>query len=619
MKLNGFSDITGTDQDLWQQFTEATDLQTLCRSWLHLQCSMVNGVQCAVALLGTPDRGPFTPAAVWPDPSCSVKHLTGAAERALKERRGLLIKTDPVHFSGHQGRHNHHIAYPVEVYGKLHGVIILEVDLHPGHEVQSVMRQLTWGAAWLEVMIQRAEVVKAGEANECLEMVLDLVASAVEHEGFQQAAMAFVNRLSIRLECDRVSIGFRHRNQLRVSALSHSAEFGKNMNLLRAIGCAMDEAMDQKAVIVYPLPSDTAPLVSLAHSDLARQHGSGTVCTIPIGTEGIISGGLTLERPSDKVFDQATVELCETIAALAGPILYTKRREERWLIVKAWEIFTNQLKKLFGPAHLALKMIAILVSALVIFFSFAKGDYRVSATTILEGTIQRVVSAPFNGYISEARVRAGDIVSNGDLMCILDDRDFKLERLKWSSQREQLLKQYNEAMAKHDRSQILITQAKIDQAEAQIALVDEQLLRTRVVAPFDGVIMKGDLSQTLGTPVERGQILFEVAPLESYRVIIEVDELDIADISVGQKGELVLPSMPGDVFELVIEKITPVSTAKEGKNYFRVEAQLGDTSGRLRPGMEGVCKVKIDRRKLIWIWTHDLIDWVRLKLWTWMP
>jgi RND family efflux transporter MFP subunit len=572
-----------------------------------------------MVLLGTPDRGPFIPAGIWPNPNFSVKHLTGAAERALKERRGLLLKGDSTHPSENLITESQHIAYPIEVSGKVHGAVVLEVDQRPMHEIQGIMRQLHWGAAWLEVMLQRAEALKASETNERLETVLDLVAGAVEHERFQQAAMVFVTGLATKLECDRVSLGFEHRKQLRVSALSHSAEFGKQMNLVRAIGSAMDEAIDQQAVIVYPLPSDAAPLVTRAHEELARQHGAGTICTIPLRSNGKFFGGLTLERPAKRPFDPATVELCETVAVLIGPILDAKRREERWLITKTGESFAVQLRKLFGAGHLVLKMVAIGVAALAIFFLFAKGDYRVSATTTLEGIIQRVVSAPFNGYIAEARVRAGDIVKQGDLLCLLDDRDLKLERLKWSSQREQLLKQYREAMAKHDRPQIRVNQAKIDQAEAQISLLDEQLARTKVVAPFNGVVMKGDLSQSLGAPVERGQVLFEVAPLESYRVIVEVDERDIADIAVGQRGELVVPSTPGDVFQLIVDKITPVSTAKEGRNYFRVEAHLENSSERLRPGMEGVGKITIDRRRLIWIWTHEAIDWLRLKLWTWIP
>ena len=42
-------------------------------------------------------------------------------------------------------------------------------------------------------------------------------------------------------------------------------------------------------------------------------------------------------------------------------------------------------------------------------------------------------------------------------------------------------------------------------------------------------------------------------------------------------------------------------------------------ASRLRPGMEGIGKVTIDRRKLIWVWTHKMIDWMRLQLWRWMP
>jgi RND family efflux transporter MFP subunit len=468
-------------------------------------------------------------------------------------------------------------------------------------------------------MLRRTEAMMAADTNERLQAVLELVTSVVEHERFQAAAMAFVTRLATKLECDRVSLGFEQRGHLRVRALSHSAEFGKQMNLVRDIGSAMDEAMDQQAVVVYPLSSEAAPLVTRAHEALAKQHGAGTLCTIPLRSDRKFLGGLTLERPTNKLFDQATIELCETAAALVGPILDAKRREERWLITKAGESFATQLKKVFGPGHLLLKLISMLVIGLVVFFYFTTGDYRVTAPTTLEGTIQRAVSAPYNGYISEARVRAGDLVKQGELLCLLDDRDLKLERLKWVSQKEQLLKQYREAMAKHDRPQIRIISAKIEQAEAQVSLLDEQLVRTKVLAPFDGVVMKGDLSQSLGVPVEKGQVLFEVAPLESYRVIVEVDERDITDVAVAQKGELVLSSMPGDVFTLVIEKITPVSIAKEGRNYFRVEARLENISERLRPGMEGIGKIHIDRRKLIWIWTHELTDWVRLKLWTWIP
>ena len=604
---------------MWQQFAEAPTPKAFCQSWLPLQCRMLKGVRCAMVLLGDPDRGPFTPVAVWPDAKMSMNHLTGAAERALKERRGLLVESGDTPNSENAYPEGYHVAYPIEVSDKLHGVVVLEVEQHPKHDVQAVMRQLHWGAAWLEVLIRRTEALKSAEVNERLQHVFDLVASAVEHEGSYEAAMAFVTRLATALDCDRVSLGFVSRRHVKVSVLSHTAEFGKQTNLMRAIGSAMDEAMDQHGVVVYPVPPDTTPLVTRAHEELYRQHGAGAILTIPLENKGRFVGGLTLERPADNPFDKATVEACETAAALVGPILDTKRAEDRWLIRKAAESFATQLKRFLGPGYLVRKLILILLLALVAFFYFFQVDYRVAAPTSIEGAVQRVVAAPYNGYIKEAPIRAGDLVKQGDVLCLLDDRDLKLERIKWITEREQLIQQYHEAMAKHDRAQIRITRAKIDQAKAQISLLDEQLARTKVMAPFNGVVMSGDLSQSLGAPVERGQALFEVAPLHEYRVIAEVDERDITEIAVGQRSELVVPSMPGEAFPFVVEKITPVSTAKEGRNYFRVEGRMGEASQRLRPGMEGIGKITIDRRRLIWVWTHKAIDWLRLQVWRWFP
>jgi RND family efflux transporter MFP subunit len=580
---------------------------------------MLKGVLNGMLLLGPPDQGPFTPAAIWPNPTSNVKHLAPAAERALKERRGLLIKNESVRVSDQIIPESHHIAYPVEVSGKVHGVVVLEAEQSPRGEIQDIMRRLHWGAAWLEVMVRRSEAAKSDELNEWLEKVLDLVATVVEQEGFHGSAMALVTRLATVVECDRVSLGWTNGKHVRVDVMSHTSEFGKQTNLVRAIGAAMDESIDQNAVVTYPLPADAPPLVTRVHEELSKQQGPAAILTLPFVCKGKLVGGLTLERPENKPFDKNTVEACESLVALVAPILYTKRLEERWLIRKMAESLATQLKRILGPGYLVRKLILIMILGLVVFFYFFKIDFRVTAPTNIEGEVQRVVAAPFNGYIKEASVRPGDVVQEGKVLCLLDDRDLKLEHLKWSTEKEQLTKQYHEAMAKRERSQITITRAKIDQAEAQLGLIQEQLARTKVTAPFNGVIMSGDLSQSLGAPVERGQVLFQVAPLDAYRVIAEVDERDILYIKIGQKSDLVLPSMSEEVFPFVVEKITPVSIAREGRNYFRVEAKMETISDRLRPGMEGVGKITIDRRRLIWVWTHEAIDWVRLKLWAWWP
>ncbi|MDD2604490.1 MAG: HlyD family efflux transporter periplasmic adaptor subunit [Desulfobacteraceae bacterium] len=614
---DGASGPHGSDPDylFWSRFAEAKTPKTFCQSWLPLQCRMLRGVKSAMVLLGDADQGPFSPVAVWPDAKLGMSHLTGTAEKSLRERRGVLVGPG----QGAAPTETCQIAYPVQVSEKIHGVVVLEAEGCNRPQVQALMRQLNWGAAWLEVMIRRSEAAHAEEANQRLRRVLDLVVSALEHEGFFPSAMALVTRMATVLECDRVSLGFVKGHHVQVSVLSHSAAFGDQTNLARAIGLAMDEAVDQKAVVRYPDQDPAEPVFSRAHGELARQYGYGCVLSIPLEVDDRILGALTLERPTDKPFDARVVTFCQSVADVIAPVLAIKQREDRWIVRKVADSFTVQVKRLLGPGYMTRKLVLGALSALVIFFALFKVDYRVTADSVIEGQVKRVVAAPFDGYIKEAPIRAGDVVRAGETICVLDDRDLKLERFKWVTEREQLTKQYHQAMAEHDRPQIQVTKAKIEQANAQIDLLDEQLVRTCMAAPFDAVVMSGDLSQSLGSPVERGQVLFEVAPLDEYRVIVEVDERDIGWIDVGQRSDIIFSSIPGERFPFVIRTITPVTTAEEGRSFFRVEGHLEKASERLRPGMEGVGKITVDRRLLIWVWTHKAVDWVRLKLWRWMP
>jgi multidrug resistance efflux pump len=210
-------------------------------------------------------------------------------------------------------------------------------------------------------------------------------------------------------------------------------------------------------------------------------------------------------------------------------------------------------------------------------------------------------------------------VKKGALLARLDDRELKLERLKYLSQEEEFTKQMRSAFADRNHAQVQILTAQLEQAKAQVARVEEQLQRTALAAPFDGVVVSGDLSQQLGAPVERGTVLFEIAPLSEFRLVLKADERDIAYLQVGQRGALLLAAFPDERIGFEVTGITPVSTPRDGRNYFRVEAKLDRTDPRMRPNMEGVGKVEIDRRRYIWIWTRQALDALRLVAWSWLP
>jgi RND family efflux transporter MFP subunit len=604
-------------EQAWKRFAQAQNPEEFCGSWLIIQCHTIGGVSDGVVILQKPGTQSFVPVAFYPENPRDRLHFAELSERALKEGRGIVEpQEEPTDPAARGPRYQ--LAYPVRLDGEVRGVVGMEIDWRPEAQLQAAMRDLQWGSGWLEVVLRRhADPVEAVTLR--LKLALGLAATLLEHPGLDQAGAAFTTELATRLGCDRAALGVLKGRRVKIRAVSHSAQFERRANLLRAVAAAMEEAVDQGETVVFPPERDNLPVVSHAHQALLRESEGGSAATLPLTSGGRVVGALTLERAPGHRFDVPTLEIGEAVAALAGPIVELKIRGEASLPERAVESARGIWERLFGPKHAQFKLIAVCVAAVALFLAFATGDFRISATSTVEGVVQRAITAPFNGYVKDASLRAGDIVKSGQVIGRFDDRDLRLERTRLASQRDQYVRQHREALAKHDRAQAEIVGAQLAQSEAQLALVEEQLARVEMVAPFDGVIVSGDLSQSLGSPVERGQVLFEIAPLDGYRIALRVDERDIAHVALAQRGELAVASMPGERFGFTVTKITSVNTAKEGVNFFRVEASLEHHDRRLRPGMEGVGKIHVDERRLVWIWTHTLTDWIRLSLWHRLP
>lgn len=604
--------VTPLESALWSRLTEASSQTELAEAWLELLAERIGGAARGVVVIGAAEKGPFKPIAHWPLGDVGGPLLSSAAELAIKERRGV-VRGERANEAGSEAQTA--IAQPLLIDGELFGVAAFEIGGRPTAQLRDAMRELQWGLGWLEALVRRGGFA----GRERAASLLELVAIALEHPRFQAAATATATELATRFSCDRVSIGTRKGEHNQVVALSHSAGFVRGSNLIRAIGAAMDEASDQQATLVHPAEPESTPRVVVAHESLARHHASAAICSVPLADGGEWIGGLTLERTDAIPFEPAEVALIEHCAALLGPLLEVKRRDDRMVIGKLYEALREQVVKLTGPRHAGLKLALPLSLLVLLFLAFASGTYRVTAEATLEGQIQRSIAAPIDGYIAEQHARAGDVVEAGDLLAALDDRDLEVEKLRWESQHNRRLREYTKALADGDRAQVRILSAQLEQAKAQIQLIEEQLIRTRVLAPIQGLVVKGDLSQHLNAPVSRGDVLFEIAPLHEYRVVLQVDERDVGSVEVGQQGHLALAGLTGETLPMTVQKITPTASAEEGLNFFRVEARLDGGTERVRPGMEGVGKIAIGPRRLLWIYTHKLVRWWKLWSWSWLP
>jgi hypothetical protein len=448
------------------------------------------------------------------------------------------------------------------------------------------------------------------------ESLLELQATLLSHEHFDEAATAFATELALKLGFDRVAIGLIEHGLVTVKAISHSADVQAKYEANRAIAAAMEEAIEQAAVISSPEIVAGVPRVALAHKALARNTGN-QVCTIPLTRNDEVYGALTFERGAENKIEQEELNDCEHIACLIGPVLLLKWSEEHsWYlrIRMGWAAHRKQLSQLDPVFRVGLYAAPAILLAVL----FVPVQYNVSAPAHLEGSIQRSMVAPENGFLQESHVRPGDTVKSGQLLVELADQELQLEKRKWESELAQHENAYGASLAEADRSQLVINQSKAEEARTELALTEQKITRSHILAPFDGIIIKGDLRQSLGAPVQRGDILLTIAPVDAFRLMIEVDEREVAYIRPQQNGRVALVSLPDRSLPFKVERITPVAITKDGRNFFEVEATLtSKPQNYLRPGLEGVAKIDAGDRPFIWIWTHRVLDTIRMAFWSW--
>lgn len=584
------------------------------QTWLNLHCQMISGVNCAILILGSRADAYLKPAAYWPTTHNDVEALLQSGRLALKNKKPVLQNSP----SSQDQAKVCICAYPLIHHNHLIGTLVIQVEKPSQEKLQAIQHLLNLGSAWLQISPNNQETTTIAAR---LATVLEITAKSLERRTLQESATSVVTHLAQAFNCDRVSFGHLvEKRRIYVTSISHSAQIDRRSEVIQQIESAMEESLDELQSLTHPpATQNITTQISPMQKQLCEKHKNSAVCSLLLNNNGEVSGALTFERHNGLPFDPATVELLETIAAMIGPIFDMKRLQDRSISAKVRHSIVESIRGFIGGKFLKTKLISLAVLTLCVFLSLVTGIHCISADATLEGTEHRAMVAAIDGFVAEAHLRAGQQVHKGDLIATLDSSRLKMKHRLVSSELENLAKKHDRAIGGLHRAEAVILQAQLGKSTAQLSLIEEQIARTRIIAPIDGIIVSGDLSHTLGAPVERGQVLFEIAPLNGYRMALHVKEADIAYIKSGQHGFLALSAAPSERLEFVIEDIIGVALTDDHRNGFRVEARLESNLAQLRPGMHGVGKIETTERSLFWIWSHTLFDKLSLWLWSHLP
>jgi len=137
------------------------------------------------------------------------------------------------------------------------------------------------------------------------------------------------------------------------------------------------------------------------------------------------------------------------------------------------------------------------------------------------------------------------------------------------------------------------TPEDIASAEARLTAAQAILEMTSITPPFDGVIT--DVSIQPGDQVNSGEIAFRLDDLSRLLVDLQVSEIDINRVKVGQDVILTYDAILAMEYRGLVVDVSPVGVETQGVVTFAVTVELIDADAAVRPGMTSSANIEIGR------------------------
>ena len=237
--------------------------------------------------------------------------------------------------------------------------------------------------------------------------------------------------------------------------------------------------------------------------------------------------------------------------------------------------------------------------------------YRVGTRCTIQPIVKRYSVAPFDGIFEQSFVRTGEAVQANQLLARMDDRELRLKLAELIADRSRARKKHDSSLAVDDVPAAQLAHLEAEKLDLQIRLLRQREKDLELRSPIDGIVLSGDLDDSQGAPVKRGNTLFEIAPVTGLRIEAEIPEEDIASIEHGMRVRAALDGAPGKYIEGEIMHVHPRAEPRDGRNIFVAEVELTEQDELLRPGMSGHARVGGPLRPIGWIWFHKA--WQRVS------
>lgn len=246
--------------------------------------------------------------------------------------------------------------------------------------------------------------------------------------------------------------------------------------------------------------------------------------------------------------------------------------------------------------------------------------HKVNGSGVIQPEVEVKISAALSAWITDITVEEGDYVTKGQHLISLDEKKYRasynqtrssVKSARASLKEVKAIKERTESLFVNDlvskqelesaEARFELAESQLEQAQAALSSVSDDLSKTRIMAPQSGTVVKiakevGEMA--LGS-IFQADVLMIVAELSKMEVLVDVNENDVISVAVGDTAEIEIDAFQDTVFYGVVSEIAHIAETQllgtqEQVTNFEVKVQMLNIPENIRPGMSATADIITD-------------------------
>jgi len=555
--------------------------------------------------------------------------------RECGERLEVISLGPGEELRGHPGLRNETtlrlIGVPV-IFGRsadrdsLQGVELFGFKEFPSEDQRTGMiRLLQACVSYTSAVLRHHRLEQVARSSHQLVSTARLLSEVSGESDLESLGVTIVNHAREILGVDRCALLVSPKHGIfDIVAISNIPSPDKSSALARSMIQLAEDTHRKEGAAVYRKASDKKEAVGTL-ADFFYYSRSAEVAVLPLKSrQDQVVGMLLAETSITEGLTPQHLELGGLVAAHVGPAVSTALVYSQTPFLSRLQSMALWMQKPATDRRSFLLRrygIPLGVAALIALFPLrfnVGGDCRLAP-------LQRAAAvSQSGGRITEVKVADGQAVQAGAVLALTDDSLLKKERDVYVQEAARFEAQANSLRASDDRAGSQIAELQMRQARRQAEIREQMMERAIVRSPINGVVMSQGVLPRVGEVLGLGEPFCVVGNPEQWELTVLVPERDIHRLFQRlDEGPLtvryLLEAFPRQTMEATLSDATAIAQVAEvsnNRNTFAVRVPVTpdqEMLAAMRSGYTGRAKIQMGWRPLIFVWTHDFLNWWRTR------